>query len=57
MTGDTPAAQAFSRARAFRIYDGPDEVHLQTIARLEAGEQDVDGSVGNLNHYLFNGAE
>ncbi len=57
VTGDTPAAQAFSRARAFRIYDGPDEVHLQTIARLEAGEQDVDGPVGNLNHYLLNGAE
>ena len=40
VTSDTPAARAFTRARAFRIYDGPDEVHLQTIARLEAGEQD-----------------
>ncbi|XOV89883.1 MAG: acyl-CoA dehydrogenase family protein [Pseudomonadota bacterium] len=48
VTDDTPAARAFSRARAFRIYDGPDEVHLQTIARLEASEQDLDG----LDHYL-----
>lgn len=49
VTSDTPAARAFSRARAFRIYDGPDEVHLQTIARLEAAEQRMDG----LEHYLY----
>jgi acyl-CoA dehydrogenase len=48
VTGDTPAARAFGKARAFRIYDGPDEVHLQTIARLEAGEQSMEG----LEHYL-----
>jgi acyl-CoA dehydrogenase len=41
VTSDTPAARAFNRARAFRIYDGPDEVHLQTIARLEAADQDL----------------
>jgi len=51
VTGDTPAARAFSRARAFRIYDGPDEVHLQTIARLEASDQDLT----NLAHYLPQG--
>ena len=39
---------AFGKARAFRIYDGPDEVHLQTIARLEANEQSLDG----LEHYV-----
>jgi acyl-CoA dehydrogenase len=48
VTDDTPAARAFTRARAFRIYDGPDEVHLQTISRLEASEQDLVG----LEHYL-----
>jgi acyl-CoA dehydrogenase len=48
VTGDTPAARAFGKARAFRIYDGPDEVHLQTIARLEANEQSLVG----LEHYL-----
>ena len=48
VTDDTPAAKAFTRARAFRIYDGPDEVHLQTISRLEASEQDFEG----LEQYL-----
>ena len=48
VTDDTPAARAFTRARAFRIYDGPDEVHLQTISRLEASEQNLEG----LEHYL-----
>ena len=48
VTGDTPAARAFGKARAFRIYDGPDEVHLQTIARLEANEQTLE----ELEHYL-----
>ncbi|MGK0168340.1 MAG: hypothetical protein ACI9W2_000055, partial [Gammaproteobacteria bacterium] len=28
-----------AKARAFRIYDGPDEVHLRTIFRLEARER------------------
>ena len=48
VTNDTPAARAFAKARAFRIYDGPDEVHLQTIARLEKGEQNLE----NLHFYL-----
>ena len=48
VTNDTPAARAFGKARAFRIYDGPDEVHLQTIARLEAAEQTLE----HLEYYL-----
>jgi acyl-CoA dehydrogenase len=48
VTDDTPVARAFTRARAFRIYDGPDEVHLQTISRLEANEQDL----AQVHHYL-----
>ena len=32
---DTPIADAFSWARAFRLFDGPDEVHLRQIFRLE----------------------
>ena len=35
---DTPIASFFAEARAFRIYDGPDEVHLRTLARLEISE-------------------
>ena len=48
VTDDTPAARAFTRARAFRIYDGPDEVHLQTISKIETNEQDLTG----MEHYL-----
>lgn len=32
---DTPIADAFAWARAMRIFDGPDEVHLRQIYRLE----------------------
>jgi alkylation response protein AidB-like acyl-CoA dehydrogenase len=35
LSGDTPLAGFFAQARALRIADGPDEVHLATIARLE----------------------
>ncbi len=35
-TDDTPVAEAFTRSRLLRIYDGPDEVHYRTIYRLEA---------------------
>lgn len=38
VTEDAPFADALATARAFRIYDGPDEVHLQTIFRLEEME-------------------
>ena len=43
-----PRVARLAKARAFRIYDGPDEVHLQTIARLEAAEQDLSTAA----HYL-----
>lgn len=45
MTNDTPFAAALAQARAFRIYDGPDEVHFRTIFRLE--ESEVIGDVGD----------
>lgn len=32
---DTPLAEIWTEGRALRIADGPDEVHKQTIARLE----------------------
>ena len=35
VSGDTPLTAFFAQARALRIADGPDEVHLATIARLE----------------------
>ena len=35
LSQDFPLAYAFSRARALRLADGPDEVHRETIAKLE----------------------
>ena len=33
ITQDTPVARIFNEIRAFRIYDGPSEVHLFSLAR------------------------
>jgi acyl-CoA dehydrogenase len=35
LTNDAPLAELYTWARALRFADGPDEVHLQTIAQLE----------------------
>ena len=35
LTPDTPLADQYSLGRALRYADGPDEVHLQSIARME----------------------
>ncbi len=38
LTTDTPLAEHFTWGRALRFADGPDEVHLQSIARAEIKE-------------------
>ena len=48
VTDDSPVAAAYTAARAMRIYDGPDEVHLRTLFRLEPNEV-----VGDSAHYLL----
>ena len=48
VSDDTPASAAYTAARAMRIYDGPDEVHLRTLFRLEPNEV-----VGESAHYLL----
>lgn len=35
LTNDTPLAEHYTWGRSLRIADGPDEVHLQSIARME----------------------
>jgi acyl-CoA dehydrogenase len=35
LTPDTPLARLWSWGRALRLLDGPDEVHLRTVARAE----------------------
>ncbi|MFN3580442.1 MAG: acyl-CoA dehydrogenase family protein [Pseudomonas sp.] len=50
LTPDTPLADLWIASRALRIADGPDEVHLRSIARLE-----IDGSKhrrGSSSDYL-----
>ena len=39
LSADTPLADLYTAGRSLRFADGPDEVHLQTIARLEARDQ------------------
>ncbi len=40
MSDDTPLASFYAWARALRFADGPDEVHLRTVARQEAKRHD-----------------
>jgi acyl-CoA dehydrogenase len=41
MSNDFPLAAAWTNARALRLADGPDEVHLGMVARLELGKYGV----------------
>lgn len=38
ISGDTPLADHWTWGRALHIADGPDEVHLQSVARMEVNE-------------------
>ena len=39
VSDDTPLARLYSWHRSMRIFDGPDEVHMRTIARAEIGRE------------------
>jgi acyl-CoA dehydrogenase len=39
VSSDFPLAKAWAHARTLRLADGPDEVHLDAIAKLELGKQ------------------
>ena len=39
VSDDTPLARLYSWHRAMRIFDGPDEVHMRTVARAEIGRE------------------
>ena len=46
VSGDYPLASLYAGARALRLADGPDEVHLRAVARLElAGREGHDAPV------------
>ncbi|MBN3846767.1 MULTISPECIES: acyl-CoA dehydrogenase family protein [Burkholderiaceae] len=50
LSPDTPLADSWTWARALRLADGPDEVHLQSIARMEIKAQRYES--GRDNPYL-----
>ena len=39
---DTPLADMWTAARALRFADGPDEVHLRSIARMEIKDSELN---------------
>ena len=50
LTPDTPLADLYTAGRALRLADGPDEVHLQSIARMEI--KDSQQTLGASAAYL-----
>lgn len=50
LSPDTPLAYFWTWGRALQIMDGPDEVHLRTVARHELSE--ARKHVGALTHYF-----
>lgn len=48
LTPDTPLADHYTWGRALRFADGPDEVHLQAVARLELKESNRGKSMDYL---------
>ena len=44
VSGDTFLAEAWANARTLRLADGPDEVHAETVAKLELRRHQRDGS-------------
>ena len=50
LTPDTPLADMYTWARCLRYADGPDEVHLQSIARMEV--KDSQETLGASAAYL-----
>ena len=39
ISDDVPLARLYGWHRAMRLFDGPDEVHMRTIARAELGRE------------------
>ena len=50
LSPDTPLADLYTGGRMLRLADGPDEVHLFSIARIELREQ--EDNMPRLTRYL-----
>jgi len=50
LSPDTPLVELWTWGRILRLADGPDEVHIRTVARLEAGER--RGHAAHLQPFL-----
>lgn len=48
LTPDTPLAQLWSWGRAMRLLDGPDEVHLRSVARAELARARTQAGANSL---------
>ena len=45
VSDDVPLAKMYGWHRAMRIFDGPDEVHLRSLARAELKRDHIAGPV------------
>jgi acyl-CoA dehydrogenase len=54
LTPDTPLARLWSWGRAMRFFDGPDEVHLRTVARheLARAKERRGANAGHLRRWM-----
>jgi len=55
LTPDTPLARLWSWGRAMRLFDGPDEVHLRTVARHELAKAKGrrGANAAYLRHWMY----
>ena len=51
LTPDTPLSYLWTWGRALRFIDGPDEVHIRSVARREIKRAGEDAT-RNLEHFL-----
>ncbi len=42
---DTPLASMYAGVRSLRIADGPDVVHMETVAKLELKQQQLQSKL------------
>jgi acyl-CoA dehydrogenase len=46
VSGDTPIAEMYTLGRLMRIADGPDEVHMNQLAKLTMAQVEIQRQAG-----------